>query len=117
MEANHVQGCAVLPYLDYSSMLFASCLQQYLIMRYVICHLLLCHAFTALQSQALAFQLSQYRSQAAAKIQSLADRPSLEPAARQELEELTLVLQAALAQVRLPSTVHLEGCCHQGSLP
>eukprot|EP00775_Hariotina_reticulata_P004743 gene4743-4993_t len=50
-------------------------------------------------SQALAAQLSQYRSQAAAKIQSLAGRTSLEPAARQELEELSLVLQAALAQV------------------
>lgn len=48
---------------------------------------------------ALAMQLSQYRAQAAAKIASLAGRPSLEPAARQELEELTAVLQAALAQV------------------
>jgi hypothetical protein len=48
---------------------------------------------------ALATQLSQYRSQAASKIASLAARPTLEPAARQELEELTAVLQAALAQV------------------
>ncbi|KAF6258180.1 hypothetical protein COO60DRAFT_1144071 [Scenedesmus sp. NREL 46B-D3] len=51
------------------------------------------------ESMALAMQLSQYRSQAAAKIASLAARPTLEPAARQELEELTAVLQAALAQV------------------
>jgi hypothetical protein len=51
------------------------------------------------QSLALANQLSEYRAQAAAKIASLAGRPSLEPAAKKELEELTLVLQAALAQV------------------
>jgi hypothetical protein len=55
-----------------------------------------------LQSLALANQLSEYRAQAAAKIASLAGRPSLEPAAKKELEELTLVLQAALAQVTPP---------------
>lgn len=52
-----------------------------------------------MQSQALATQLSQFRSQAAAKISSLAGRPTLDAEARQELEELTAVLQAALAQV------------------
>jgi hypothetical protein len=59
---------------------------------------------------ALATQLSQYRSQAAAKIASLAARPTLEPAARQELEELTAVLQAALAQVGLLKLVVVVIC-------
>jgi hypothetical protein len=63
-------------------------------------HAVLCCA--VLQSLALANQLSEYRAQAAAKIASLAGRPSLEPAAKKELEELTLVLQAALAQVTPP---------------
>jgi hypothetical protein len=62
-----------------------------------------------LQSLALANQLSEYRAQAAAKIASLAGRPSLEPAARQELEELTLVLQAALAQVCVEVTMSGAG--------
>jgi DNA repair exonuclease SbcCD ATPase subunit len=47
----------------------------------------------------LASQLGQYRSQAAAKIAALASRATLDQGARQDLEELTAVLQAALAQV------------------
>lgn len=58
-----------------------------------------CWLSVVLQSQALATQLSQYRSTAAAKISSLAGRATLDQDARQELEELTAVLQAALAQV------------------
>lgn len=60
----------------------------------------LCSALhTHTQSLALASQLGQYRSQAAAKIAALASRATLDQGARQDLEELTAVLQAALAQV------------------
>jgi hypothetical protein len=52
-----------------------------------------------LQSKALAAQLAEYRQQADAKVAALQARP-LDARARQEVQDLYIVVQAALAQVR-----------------
>jgi hypothetical protein len=54
--------------------------------------------FSILQSRALADQLAQYRAQADAKAAALAAKP-LDPVAQQDLKDLHIVVQAALAQV------------------
>ncbi|KIY93889.1 hypothetical protein MNEG_14074 [Monoraphidium neglectum] len=51
------------------------------------------------ESGALSSELNAYRQQAEAKLTSLAAARGLDAAARRELQELQLVMQAALAQV------------------